>query len=110
MKTAAVNAQSEQNLAKARAKEREQDLRRVISAQRVALSSQGSDPLGGSAPLLELDARRAKGGEQTIDDLETDARVGNTKSAGVSSLLGGISGASNSLLSYGRTRQEAKIR
>lgn len=103
------NVKREKKLAEARADDRRAELRRTLSAQRVALLEQGRNPDQGSSLVLRQQALEAAGREDWMDQFQTRGRVQGYQAESVSSVLRGLSSSSSTLLSYSSARQDTKL-
>ncbi|MDD5304255.1 MAG: hypothetical protein PHS14_14235 [Elusimicrobia bacterium] len=88
--TSKVNAKREEELAGLRAKERRDELRKTLAAQRVALIGQGRDPDLGTSLTLQTEAYKAAGRESSLDRFQTDASIQNAKNEGTGAMLNGL--------------------
>ena len=106
---ASANVKREKKLGELRADQRREELRRVLSAQRVALASQGRNPDTGTSLVLADAARQNAAFDSRLDRFQTGAAVQNYRAQGTTAILAGLSSASSSLSSYGRAKAETKL-
>lgn len=110
VRTARVNMENEKKLARIRAAERGEELRRTLAAQRVALISQNRNPDIGSSLVLRDEAIQNAGQAQGLDDFQTGITEQNYR-AGQAGAVANAAGTALSVWNdYDKTKGAPKYK
>ena len=106
MKVQDINIEREKVAAESRADDRRAELRKQLAAARVAMIGQGSTLQSGDAAVNKRMSLLGYLRDNTRDRFSTEGTLASMENARLSSAFNGVTGASNSLLSYGKSKKQ----